>query len=572
MEYLFHFAQRFGARGRSFIRRAFADHVLNRPAARRRVKLSDADTSRAGRTVLNSIPVTSESPAASPANNENTPPSTAGMTTKVVKGSLWTLAGQVAPLGVSLFATPFVIRLLGAEGYGVLILVSLIPTYLGFADLGMGLASTKFASEAYAAGDAEREARTVRTAAVIALCTSVPVAVAVFLFSGRLVTLFNVPEHLAWEASAALKVASVTFVLNFLNQIFNTPQLTRLRMDLNTFVNSGFRILGIAATPIVIYLGGGILGAVIVLLAAALLTLGGHVYMSGRLLPPLFDISLDRNAIRPLLKFGGPIVASGVAAVLLANLEKGILPWLTSVKELAFYSVAFNFSSMLTMFSSSMSQSLLPAFAQLFELRSTDALNSLWNRAIRINLLLLPMLLVVLYFISPYFFEVWAGHEFRVNSSRPFHFLLIGLAFHLLTYLPYTALLAKGLTHVLAKLYLIELPFYCIAAFFLIRRFGAIGAAIAWSVRIITDNLLLFFLVSRGSELKCDWRKQGKTISAGLIFLPILGLDLAFTISVPVLFGLVIFSLAAYVAIVAWFVAEAEETAWLLGRFRRLSI
>src|SRR5690606_1254035 len=259
--------------------------------------------------------------------------------------------------------------------------------------------------------------------------------------SGRLVTLFNVPEHLAWEASAALKVASVTFVLNFLNQIFNTPQLTRLRMDLNTFVNSGFRILGIAATPIVIYLGGGILGAVIVLLAAALLTLGGHVYMSGRLLPPLFDISLDRNAIRPLLKFGGPIVASGVAAVLLANLEKGILPWLTSVKELAFYSVAFNFSSMLTMFSSSMSQSLLPAFAQLFELRSTDALNSLWNRAIRINLLLLPMLLVVLYFISPYFFEVWAGHEFRVNSSRPFHFLLIGLAFHLLTYLPYTALL-----------------------------------------------------------------------------------------------------------------------------------
>ena len=28
------------------------------------------------------------------------PPSTAGMTTKVVKGSLWTLAGQVAPLAV----------------------------------------------------------------------------------------------------------------------------------------------------------------------------------------------------------------------------------------------------------------------------------------------------------------------------------------------------------------------------------------------------------------------------------------------------------------------------------------
>ncbi len=64
------------------------------------------------------------------------------MTTKVVKGSLWTLAGQIAPMAVTLIATPFTIRLLGSEGYGVFVLVALIPTYLGFADFGMGLGST----------------------------------------------------------------------------------------------------------------------------------------------------------------------------------------------------------------------------------------------------------------------------------------------------------------------------------------------------------------------------------------------------------------------------------------------
>ncbi|MBK7801073.1 MAG: oligosaccharide flippase family protein [Chloracidobacterium sp.] len=118
------------------------------------------------------------------------------MTTKVVKGSLWTLAGQVAPLGVSLFTTPFVIRLLGSEGYGVLILVGLIPTYFAFADFGMGIASTKFASEAYAAGDSEKEARTVRTAALIALIVSLPVAAAIFIFSNAAIAAFNVPAHL----------------------------------------------------------------------------------------------------------------------------------------------------------------------------------------------------------------------------------------------------------------------------------------------------------------------------------------------------------------------------------------
>ena len=92
-------------------------------------------------------------------------PSTAGMTTKVVKGSLWTLAGQVLPLFASLATTPMIIRLLGNEGYGVLILITLIPTYFSFSELGMGVASTRFASEAYGRGNLGEEGRTIRTAA-----------------------------------------------------------------------------------------------------------------------------------------------------------------------------------------------------------------------------------------------------------------------------------------------------------------------------------------------------------------------------------------------------------------------
>ena len=226
------------------------------------------------------LPVTAEE-SLTPAAPAIVPNPTAGMTTKVVKGSLWTLAGQVAPLAVSLATTPFVIRMLGAESYGVLILITLIPGYLGFADFGMSIASTKFASEAYAEGDPAREARIVRTAALIALCSSVPLAVILFLFSTRIIGFFNVPEQLHAEAALALKIAAITFVVNFLNNIFNTPQLTRLRMDLNTFVNAGFRILGLVATPFAIYYFG-IVGAVAALLVASLLTLGGHLFFSRR--------------------------------------------------------------------------------------------------------------------------------------------------------------------------------------------------------------------------------------------------------------------------------------------------
>src|SRR5262245_35025125 len=113
-------------------------------------------------------------------------PSKAGMTTKVIKGSFWGFLGQILPLPVTLITTPFIIRCLGPDSYGVLVLINLIPIYFTFADFGMNYGSTKFASEAYAAGDAESEAKIVRTAALIAFLSSLPVALLIIIFSPQI--------------------------------------------------------------------------------------------------------------------------------------------------------------------------------------------------------------------------------------------------------------------------------------------------------------------------------------------------------------------------------------------------
>ena len=330
-------------------------------------------------------------------------PSTAGMTTKVVKGSLWTLAGQVAPLIVSLVTTPFVIRMLGAESYGVLILVGLIPTYLGFADFGMGMASTKFASEAYAEGDHDREARIVRTAALIATSSSLPVALILFLMSPQIIGFFNVPEHLQGEASVALKLAAITFVVNLLNSIFNTPQLTRLRMDLNAAITAGFRVLSLCLIPLAVYFGG-IVGAVSVLLITSLLTLALHILVSSSLSMHLFSFSFDAAIARKMMGFGTAIAVAGMAALLLANLEKGILARLLPVKALAYYGAASTLAGMLTLFASSMSQSLMPAFSQLQTAQDGAKLNDLYARGIKMNLLWsLPTLICLCLLAKPFF-------------------------------------------------------------------------------------------------------------------------------------------------------------------------
>jgi O-antigen/teichoic acid export membrane protein len=356
-------------------------------------------------------------------------PSTAGMTTKVVKGSVWTLAGSVAPLAVSFISIPFVIRFLGTESYGVLLLVGLIPTYFAFADFGMGIASTKFASEAYGQGDERREAEIVWTATLIAAISALIIAVPIFLFSYQIVTLLNVPEHLLSQASIALKIASGSFFLGVQSSILNSPLLARLRMDLNMLTSAIPKILLAAVTPVILYFGGGIVEAVGWAFIVAAGTLAVVIYFSTGLLPGLLSASFNRDLMRPLLKFGGGWLLAVMAAILVANVEKLFLTQMVSVKALAYYSVAFSVAMMATVFSQAMVQSLVPAFSRLDRATSRAELERLLSRSIRINILWLLPTLTVMFVAAKPLFSVWAGEDFGTESVLPFYILLASLFF-----------------------------------------------------------------------------------------------------------------------------------------------
>lgn len=492
------------------------------------------------------------------------------MTTKVVKGSLWTLAGQIAPLGVSLATTPFVIRMLGADGYGVLILIGLIPNYFLFADFGMSIASTKFGSEAYAAGDLEREGRIVRTSALIALAASLPIAAAMFLFSDAMLTLFKMPEHLRPEAGVALKIASLAFVVNFLCTIFNTPQLTRLRMDLNTFINAGSRIAALIATPIVIYLGFGIIGAAAVLLAAGVINLASHLLISRRLLQNLFGLSIDRAAFRPLLKFGGALVASGLASVLLINAEKGVLAATVSAKALAYYSVAFMLAFMATMLASAMIQSLIPAFSQLQSPEKRPELEELFARSVTLNVVGMVPSLVFLMIIARPFFAWWGGEDFGRESTFPFYILLAGLLINIPSFIPYSVLMALGRSGAIAKLYWAELFPYLMLVFALTHFYGIAGAAAAWSLRVAADGLIFFWLARKESNARLTaFRDQNYSLAlAVLLFLPVVAAFFVFDLGIVVVSLVFVICFAAFSIAVWRKILRADERDWLGRRFR----
>src|SRR3982750_4859265 len=130
--------------------------------------------------------------------------------------------------------------------------------------------------------------------------------------------------------------------------------------------------------------------------------------------------------MRPMLGYGAALAGASVAGVLFINFEKLVLARTTSVKTLAYYSVAFTLAMMMTTLSASMTQSLIPAFSQLLRPDKLAQLNNLFSRAFRINILLMLPVLALLFVIARPFFTLWAGPDFGRESTVPFYILLVG--------------------------------------------------------------------------------------------------------------------------------------------------
>jgi len=495
------------------------------------------------------------------------PPSTAGLTTRVVKGGLFTFAGQSLPMLASLVTTPIIVRILGSEGYGLLQLVLLIPNYFAFSDLGMGLASTRFASEAYGRGDQEAEATAVRTAAVIALASSALFLLPVAIFAPWVVSEFAVRPDLVDAAVTGLRLSCATFVISIVSSVVNSPQLSRLRMDLNALIGGSIKVIASVGTAVVLYLGYGIVGATGWFVVVNLLGLAAHLTVSRSLLKNFWDLSIDTRVIRPLLRFGAGLTLSALAAVFLFNLEKLLLGRLISVESLAYYTIAFTLATMAMMFSLAMVQSLVPAFSQLLAPEKRSEFNALFTRGIKISITGLLPTLMLMFVVARPFFTLWAGPEYGRQSSLPFYILLGGLLFSIVAFVPYGCLVAAGKNDQIAKLHWSEVVPYAVLAYFLISYLGIAGAALAWSIRVAVDAAVATWMARSIVGTDVPLRRIILTgVAGGLVLTPPIFIVLLYDNYSPILLAAVPVCLAVYALVIWKYMARPDERRWVIAK------
>ena len=411
----------------------------------------------------------------------------------LARNTLLNFIGQVIPLIVGVFAIPFIVRGLGIERFGILSLAWAILGYFAIFDLGLGRATTKFVAEVLGSRDKKQIPSIVWTAVTFQVILGFIGMFILIIFTPFLVEhVLNIPPKLHEETKTTFYILAFSIPVILVSGSFRGVLEAAQRFDFVNTVKIPVSVLTFIIPLIGVYLKFSLSNIVFLLFMVRLIALVIFVIINLRLIPQLKKFVASFAFFPRLFAFGGWITISNIVGPLLVYLDRFFIGSLLSMAAVTYYSTSYEVVTRLWIIPTSLTATLFPAFSSLWSIKNLEKIGILFSRGIKYIVLIQGPIVLVLILFAKDILQIWLGTEFAIESTTVMKILALGVFINSLAHIPYNFLQGLGRPDLTAKFHLIELPVYIGVALFLISRFGIIGAAIAWIIRVTLDTLLLF--------------------------------------------------------------------------------
>ena len=435
----------------------------------------------------------------------------------IARNTLLNLAGQGVPLVIGVITLPFIVQQLGPDRFGLLALAWMLLGYVTIFDLGLGRATTKFVAEALAREETDR-LRSIVWSAVTAQALLGLAGTLLLLGSTPFLVekVLNISEALQDEARHTFHLLALAVPVVLISGSFSGSLEAAQRFE---WINAVRIPAGVAVflMPLIgLALGFRLPGIVMLLLLARLGSLVAFVMMNLRLYPGLRTYTVSRAWLRSLFTFGGWVTVSSVVSPLLVYLDRFMIGSLHSMGALAYYAAPYEMVTRLRVVPSGLVMVLFPVFSALEGVQDRERLERYFAQALKYVLLTMGPITLTLGLIAKDVLQLWLGNDFAAQSTRVLQVLAWGVLINSLAYIPYALLQGLGRPDLPARFHLMELPLYVGVAWLLVAYGGIVGAAVAWTLRVGMDALLLFGATFRLQRLEPGhvFRQIGPTCMA----------------------------------------------------------
>jgi O-antigen/teichoic acid export membrane protein len=189
-------------------------------------------------------------------------------------------------------------------------------------------------------------------------------------------------------------------------------------------------------------------------------------------------------------------MVSNITGPIGGNIERFLIASGLSVGMLTYYSVPFDLVGKISIFPASIAPALFPYFSYHGE-GTGNEVKDVTSRSIKYLLLVMTPVTAVFVFFARDILQLWVGAQFAAQSTMVMQLVAVLFFFNCFAYIPFTSVQALGRPELKAILDLVALPIYAVGCWWLMRRMGLNGAALAKLLVTILDCSVLYFFAWR---------------------------------------------------------------------------
>jgi O-antigen/teichoic acid export membrane protein len=262
----------------------------------------------------------------------------------MARGALWSVLTNLIAAPLNLIVTGYALLKLGAEAYGVWVLIAGVGTYLRVGDFGLSAAFSRLVAERLSKGEEKSLGRSLSGVTnLILLSGAVLCGVAWLLRGPILFSLFRLPLAIAGEAEITYGLTLLATFIALLSPPFSSLLIGAQRTDLDKKAAGAVSILLSISMATVLSAGFGMRGLAWTLLATNLFGLLLYGTLSRKLLPQVgFNPAQGINFSEAwhLLKYGGGFQLTQTAMQIMTQIDRLFIGHYLSAALVGKYDVA----------------------------------------------------------------------------------------------------------------------------------------------------------------------------------------------------------------------------------------
>jgi O-antigen/teichoic acid export membrane protein len=404
--------------------------------------------------------------------------------------------GTIAPAVAWFLIVPILVAQLGEQGFGVYTIAISFAGVLGFLELGLTSAATKFIAEVNIRSNRRKLGKIISNNLSIYIGLGIIITTLGFVFAPEIGPMMFHGSGLEQnEMERMVQLISIILSITLIKNTFSSILMGLHRYDLYNAIQICYAVVLAIVQAGIVLNKGTIIALLAGNIALTAICLIAFIAVVQKLIPGVRMLRWpDGYFFRLLFSFGMYMMIINFAGTLLFNIDKVLIGQILGPKSVSYYAIPTQMTLKVHNALAVFVSFLFPMVSEVQSSGDKTTIKNIFLQGMRFMMLIDGLVMVFLAVFSQQIMHIWISADFAAQSALLLQITAIGYIFYSLSITPYHILLGMGRPKVLAILNLVTTLSVIGGLFAGLTWFGLVGGCVGALFGFVTAAIMPIYL------------------------------------------------------------------------------